>query len=193
MFELVDQSKLLPLKGALKLDPDPAREAGPDLRRRDGAVREAGHPDAGDHDRHATERHARGRGRARGRPEDTEGAGHRDARPARPVPRRIGGQLVASTSQKGIEDFRSGGPSSRGDSIFQQAQKGVGDAGADHRVPVRERQGRPAARPGLRPPPGPEAPAGPPKRPIYRRSARWPPSAPWAGDEQSYTVYLQVQ
>jgi hypothetical protein len=38
----------------------------------------------------------------------------------------IGGQLVISTSPKGIEDFRSGGDKLSSDSMFQDAQKAVG-------------------------------------------------------------------
>jgi hypothetical protein len=38
----------------------------------------------------------------------------------------IGGQLVVSTSQKGIADFRSAGPKLSGDSTFKDAQKAAG-------------------------------------------------------------------
>jgi hypothetical protein len=104
----------------------------------------------------------------------------------------IGGQLVASTSQKGIEDFRSGGPKLSGDSTFGQAQKGVGmPAQTTGFLFVNVKDALPLVQAfgpllGLKLPPALQSADLSALRTLAAFGSR-------AGDEQSYTVYLQVR
>lgn len=104
----------------------------------------------------------------------------------------IGGQLVVSTSQKGIEDFRSAGAKLAGDSAFKDAQKGVGmPAETTGFLYVNIKDALPLVQAfgpllGLKLPPLLQGDDLSALRTLTAYGSR-------TGDDQSYTVYLQVQ
>jgi hypothetical protein len=104
----------------------------------------------------------------------------------------IGGQLVASTSQKGIEDFRSGGAKLSGDSTFERARKSVGmPSETTGFLFVNVKDALPLVQAfgpllGLKVAPALQNADLSALRTLAAYGSR-------AGDEQSYTVYLQVQ
>jgi hypothetical protein len=192
MFELVDQSKLRPLQGALKADPtllaklDQIVGGETALYVRQGVLMPEITIVTQPNDTHAAEAaltdvlktlKMQGGGMLA-----QFGLFHAV----------IGGQLVASTSQKGIEDFRSGGPKLSGDSTFEQAQKGVGmPAQTTGFLFVNVKDALPLVQAfapllGFKLPPALQGNDLSALRTLAAYGSR-------TGEEQSYTVYLQVQ